>query len=87
MSTIISAGLLPGDKAFVNRSKTPVIGDNVLVVVDDEYTIRTLSRKKDGTPFLLPANDKFNAIEIEEAIGFEVWGVVTGSFRSFRKKS
>lgn len=85
--SMINAGLLPGDKAVVDRSKTPVIGDIVLAVVDGEYTIKTLSRKKDGTPRLLPANDKFNPIEIEEGMSFEVWGVVTGSFRRFRKKS
>lgn len=85
--SMLDAGLLPGDKAVVDRSKTPVIGDIVLAVVNGEYTIKTLSRKKDGTPRLLPANDKFNPIEIEEGMSFDVWGVVTGSFRRFRKKS
>jgi DNA polymerase V len=85
--SMLDAGLLPGDKAVVDRSKTPVIGDIVLAVVDGEYTIKMLSRKKDGSPRLLPANDKFKPIEIEEGMSFEVWGVVTGSFRRFRKKS
>lgn len=85
--SMLDAGLLPGDKAVVDRSKTPVIGDIVLAVVNGEYTIKTLSRKKDGTPRLLPANEKFKPIDIEEGMSFEVWGVVTGSFRRFRKKS
>jgi DNA polymerase V len=85
--SMLDAGLLPGDKAVVDRSKTPLIGDIILAVVNGEYTIKTLSRKKDGSPRLLPANDKFKPIEIEEGMTFEVWGVVTGSFRRFRKKS
>lgn len=85
--SMLDAGLLPGDKAVVDRSKTPVIGDIVLAIVNGEYTIKTLSRKKDGSPRLLPANEKFKPIEIEEDMSFEVWGVVTGSFRRFRKKS
>lgn len=85
--SMLDVGLLPGDKAVVDRSKTPVIGDIILAVVNGEYTIKTLSRKKDGSPRLLPANDKFKPIEIEEGMTFEVWGVVTGSFRRFRKKS
>ena len=85
--SMLDVGLLPGDKAVVDRSKTPVIGDIVLAVVDGEYTIKTLSRNKDGSPRLIPANEKFKPIEIEEGMSFEVWGVVTGSFRRFRKKS
>lgn len=85
--SMLDVGLLPGDKAVVDRSKTPVIGDIVLAVVNGEYTIKTLSRKKDGAPRLLPANEKFKPIDIEEGMTFEVWGVVTGSFRRFRKKS
>ena len=75
--SMLDAGLLPGDKAVVDRSKIPVIGDIVLAVVDGEYTIKTLNRKKDGSPRLLPANDKFKPIEIEEGMSFEVWGVGT----------
>lgn len=79
-------GLLPGDKAVIDRSKIPSIGDIVLAVVDNEFTIKTLSRKKDGSIRLLPANStgEFSPIEIKEGMDFEIWGVVTGSFRRFK---
>jgi DNA polymerase V len=82
----LDVGLLPGDKAVVDRSKTPIIGDIVLAVVDGDFTIKILNRKKDGSPRLLPANasGKFLPIEIKDDMQFEVWGVVTGSFRRFR---
>ena len=79
-------GLLPGDKAVIDRSKIASIGDIVLAVIDNEFTIKTLSRKKDGSIRLLPANStgEFAPIEITEGMNFEIWGVVTGSFRRFK---
>jgi DNA polymerase V len=84
--SMIEAGLMPGDKAVVDRSKMPVIGDIVLAVVDGDFTIKMLNRQKNGHPRLLPANasGQYQPIEIKEGMQFEVWGVVTGSFRRFR---
>ena len=85
--SMIDVGLLPGDKAVIVRSKIASTGDIVLAVIDGEFTIKTLNRKKDGTLRLLPANNTgaFNPIEIKEGMNFEIWGVVTGSFRRFKK--
>ena len=84
--SMIDVGLLPGDKAVIDRSKLASIGDIVLAVIDGEFTIKTLARKKDGTPRLLPANSTgaFNPIEIKEGMNFEIWGVVISSFRRFK---
>jgi DNA polymerase V len=84
--SMIETGLMPGDKAVVDRSKLPVIGDIVLAVVDGDFTIKILNRQKNGNPRLLPANSsgKYQPIEIKDGMQFEVWGVVTGSFRRFR---
>jgi len=84
--SMIDVGLLPGDKAVVDRSKKANIGDIVLAVVDGEFTIKILNRSKEGHARLLPANSTgvYSPIEIKEGMSFEVWGVVTGSFRRFR---
>lgn len=84
--SMIEAGLMPGDKAVVDKGKLPVIGDIVLAMIDGEFTIKTLSRQKNGHPQLLPANSsgKYTPILIDGSVQFEVWGVVTGSFRRFR---
>ncbi len=82
--SMINAGLLSGDKAVVDRSKQASIGDIVMAMVDGEFTIKTLGKAKNGMPRLLPANPAFNPIEIKEAMQFEIWGVVTGSFRRFK---
>lgn len=85
--SMIDAGLLPGDKAVVDKSKRPVNGDIVVALIYGENTIKTFHRKRDGSIQLLPANPKFKPIEITEDMGFEVWGVVISSFRRYRKKS
>lgn len=82
--SMMDVGLLPGDKAVVDRSKTPNNGDIVLAVINGEFTIKTLSKTKAGAPRLLPANKDFKPIEINEEMQFEIWGVVTGSFRRFK---
>lgn len=83
--SMMDVGLLPGDKAVVDRSKQPSVGNIVLAVLDGEFTIKTLSRNKDGAVRLLPSNSTgaYKPIEITEEMNFEIWGVVTGSFRRF----
>jgi DNA polymerase V len=83
---MIDAGLLPGDKAVVDRSKLAAIGDIVLAMVDGDYTIKTLARSKDGLPLLLPANKsgEYKPIEVKKHMQVEIWGVVTGSFRRYK---
>ena len=82
--SMINAGLLSGDKAVVDRSKQAKVGNIVMAVVDGEFTIKTLGKAKSGMPRLLPANPAFPVIEIKEGMQFEIWGVVTGSFRRFK---
>lgn len=83
--SMIDVGLMPGDKAVVNRARVASIGDIVLAMVDGEFTIKTLGRTKRGNPLLIPANGNgiYSPIEITGEMLFEVWGVVTGSFRRF----
>jgi DNA polymerase V len=85
---MIDVGLLPGDKAVIDRSKDASVGDIVLAVVNSEFTIKILGRHaKTKAPRLLPANSTgaFSPIEITEEMQFEIWGVCTGSFRRFQK--
>lgn len=84
--SMIEAGLLPGDRAIVERDKVPSIGDIVLAMIDGEFTIKTLAKQKNGDPKLLPANSsgKYEPILILKQMQFEITGVVTGSFRQFK---
>ncbi|MER0204008.1 MAG: peptidase S24 [Nitrosomonas sp.] len=84
--SMIDVGLLPGDKVVVDRSKTPNIGDIVLAVVDREFTIKILDHGANKMPRLLPANSTgaYKPIYIRPDTQFEIFGVVTGSFRRFK---
>jgi DNA polymerase V len=84
--SMIEVGLMPGDKAVIDKGKVAVVGDIVLAMVDGGFTIKTLAAQKDGSPKLLPANasGKYAPIIIQEPMQFQIWGVVIGSFRRFR---
>ena len=84
--SMIDVGLLPDDKVIVDRSKTPSIGDIVLAVVDREFTIKILDYGANKMPRLMPANSSgtYRPIYIRPDTQFEIFGVVTGSFRRFK---
>lgn len=83
--SMIEVGLMPGDKAIVEKDKIPAVGDIVLAMIDGEFTVKILAKQKDGNPKLLPANSsgKYSPILIQGQMQFAIWGVVTGSFRRF----
>lgn len=83
--SMIDAGLLPGDKVVVDRSKNARKNHIVLAVVDGEFTIKRLSKDANGRPLLIPENSTgaYQPIQIKDSMQFEIWGVVTGAFRRF----
>ena len=85
--SMIDAGLVPGDKLVVDRSKNARINNIVLAMLNGKYTVKFLARAKTGMPRLVPSNSsgEFPIIEIKEFDQFEIVGVVTGSFRRFQK--
>ena len=84
--SMIDVGLLPDDKVVVDRSRTPAMGDIVLAVIDREFTIKILDHGANKMPRLLPANSTgaYKPIYIRPDTQFEIFGVVTGSFRRFK---
>ncbi len=76
-------GMLPGDIAVVDRSRSAVSGCIVLGLVGGEFTIKTYRLKAGGAVVLEAANPEFPPIVITEDLAFEVWGVVSGIIRTF----
>ena len=68
------AGLFPGDIAVVDRARTTVDGSIVLALLAGEFTVKRY-RKKGARTGLQAENLAFENIEINEDLGFEVWGV------------
>jgi len=82
-SSLRDIGILPEDKVVVNKAANAKIGSVVLAVVNGEFTLKILALGKNGCPLLNSANADFEPIEIKTGMDFEIWGVVTGSFRKF----
>src|SRR6056300_907349 len=82
--SMIDAGILDNDIVIVDRSKVAAINDIVLASIDGEFTVKVLAKNMDG-PYLMAANKEFKPIHIKSDSEFEIWGVVTGSVRKFKK--
>ena len=78
-------GLVRNHYVVINRKREAAVGNVIAAVVDNEFTLKILSRTKDGRPLLKKANSdpQYRDIEIKEGMQFEVWGVVTGGFVKF----
>jgi len=82
--SMMDAGLLDGDIVVVDQSTQAKAGDIVVAVVDHEITVKRL--RSNGSPetwILEPANAAFKPIHPKGSL--EILGVVTGSFRRFRR--
>ena len=82
--SMIDAGILDNDVVIVDRSKSAAINDIVLASIDGEFTVKVLAKNSEG-PYLMPANKEYKPIHIKSDSEFEIWGVVTGSVRKFKK--
>ena len=73
-------GILDGDTVIVERRPFANLGDIVVAIIDDKFTIKTLGKEKDMF-VLIPANKNFEIIRPKEQ--FSIYGVVAGQFRSY----
>jgi len=80
---MIGAGIFDGDLLVVDRSIEAASGDIVVAVVNGEFTIKRF-RRNGSTIELVPENSKFRKITLSEGMELEIWGVVTGTYKSFK---
>ena len=60
--SMLNAGILPGDLVVVRRQETANHGEIVVAMIEDEATVKRLSRKN-GRTWLLPENDAYSPID------------------------
>ena len=60
--SMLNAGILPGDLVVVRQQQTANHGEIVVAMIDDEATVKRLSRKN-GQTWLLPENDEYSPID------------------------
>ena len=78
--SMINAGILSGDRIFVNACSAAHNGDMVVALIDDSATVKTFYRE-DGHIRLQPENDTMDPIIVENC---QILGRVFGIFRIFR---
>lgn len=86
--SMIDDGIFDGDYLVIDKLIEPHDGNIVVAVVDGEFTLKRLKITKERNRkrlFLMPANPKYEPIEISEYNDFRIWGVLLYSIRDFRK--
>ncbi len=78
--SMINAGIHSGDLAVVERRHDAQVGEQVVAVVDDQFTLKTLGHDKQGY-CLLPANPEYPVIRPNGKL--EIFGVVVGLVRRY----
>ena len=74
-------GIMPGDTVVVEKRNLAQVGDLVIAIVDNEFTLKRLGRDKGG--FVLhPANPDFPTIRPKGNL--EIFGIVVGQFRKYK---
>ncbi len=79
--SMIDAGILPDDTVIVEKRNSASVGDVVVAIVDNEFTLKTLGKEK-GQYILKPANPAYPVIRPKG--GLEIFGVVVGQFRKYK---
>ncbi|HPQ45700.1 MAG TPA: translesion error-prone DNA polymerase V autoproteolytic subunit [Syntrophales bacterium] len=75
-NSMIDAGIHDRDILIVDRSLKPVNNRVIIAVLNGELTVRRIRITKNSI-FLISENKDYKPIQVEEDMGFEVWGVVT----------
>jgi len=81
--SMIAAGIHDGDILVVDKSITASNGCVVIAMLDSQFTVKTLEKKR-GRIRLLPANPEFDPIEINGEQELQIWGVVTNVIHSLK---
>lgn len=80
--SMIEAGIHDGDIAVVEKRMSANLGDIVVAIVDNEFTLKTLD-KEHGHFILRPANSAYPVIRPQGTL--EIFGVMVGLVRKYKK--
>lgn len=80
--SMINAGIMEGDLVIIQPQKEAVNGDIIVALIKDEATMKRFSMV-DGKINLIPENDNYEPIIIDNNEDFSIVGKVIGVFRSY----
>ncbi len=74
-------GIMPGDTVILEKRHMAEVGELVIAIVDNEFTLKRLGKDKGG--FVLhPANPEFPTLRPQGNL--EIFGIVVGQFRKYK---
>ena len=79
--SMIDAGIHEGDVAVVEKRASANIGDIVVAIIENEFTLKRYGREH-GRVVLRPENKAYPVIRPK--VNAEIFGVVVGIFRKYR---
>lgn len=79
--SMIDAGIHEGDQVVVEKRGSASVGDIVVAIVDNEFTLKRLHKER-GRFVLKPENKAYPVIRPKGEL--EIFGVVVGLFRKYR---
>lgn len=79
--SMIDAGIHPGDVVVVEKRVAANVGDIVVAIIDNEFTLKRLAKEKSRI-VLRPENKAYPVIRPRGDA--EIFGVVVGLFRKYR---
>lgn len=85
--SMIDAGVEEGDILVIDKSLEPQDGDMAVCFLDGEFTLkylRFIPEENNRRLMLVPANERYPSIEVNEGIDFKMWGVVTYVIKKIR---
>jgi repressor LexA len=80
--SMINAGILENDLVIVSPQQDVSNGDIVVALLHDEATMKRFM-SRDNKIYLIPENEKYLPIEIEDREDFSIIGKVIGIFRTY----
>jgi DNA polymerase V len=83
-TSMMGAGIFPGDILIVDRSLQAIDGDIVIAVLDGQLTVKRL-RIVAGQAQLTADNPDFAPIELRDGQELTIWGVVTGAIHRYKR--
>ena len=80
--SMINSGIIEGDVVIIKHQKTANPKDIIAAKVDEEVTLKTLSKEKDHVA-LLASNPKYSPIILDGSKHFDILGILVGLVRSY----
>ncbi|NLN24968.1 MAG: translesion error-prone DNA polymerase V autoproteolytic subunit [Bacteroidetes bacterium] len=77
-----NAGINDGDLLIIDKSLEPINGKIAVCYIDGEFTAKRIKKSKEEL-WLMPENDDYPPIKIEEENDLIIWGIVTHVIKSF----